>query len=359
MIGDGLTLARYRRLESRTASFENPTGAKGQAGKTASILGPGRKGSAWRPLAPGKSLTLLDTEGPGQIRHIWMTLPHFPFNLRGCVLRAWWDGNPNPSVECPVGDFFGMAHGRVFPFFNAMQAMQEGTGLNAYFPMPFAKHARITITNESDRKTDMVFYYIDYTLGDPVDDDTLRFHAAFRRENPTTLTKDFQILPKRHGRGRFLGCTVGARVLAKDWWGEGEFKVYLDGDEEFPTIAGTGTEDYLCSAWGLGQHWALYGGAPFVASSKDSYKLVSFYRFHVPDPVYFHKDIRVEAQQIGLGFYPHGRDLAERQDDWSAAAFWYQDGNEPLAPMPDYAARVADLEPVEGEPVAARPGWTG
>ena len=354
---NGIDLARLSDIETRCASFENPRGERGAGGTAASNLGPGRKGSPWKSLEPGEEVELCVAEGSGQIRHIWLTCTLDPQRLRGLVLRAWWDGMQNPSVECPVGDFFGCAHGRTPHFVNAMQSMQEGAGLNAYFPMPFSNGCRITLTNESPEPTEMVFYYVDYTLGDTVTPDMGRFHTAFRRENPTTLKRDFQILPPRHGRGRFLGSTIGARILDPEWWGEGEFKAYLDGDTTLPTICGTGVEDYACSAWGIGQHFALYAGCPFIASVPPRYNLVSFYRFHVVDPLYFHTDIRVEMQQMGLGFDENGEGiLAERQDDWSAAAFWYQDGNEPLAPMPNYEARVAGLDLVEGEPEFKREG---
>ena len=228
MLGD---LTRYQKIESRSASFENPTGERGKAGAAASYLGPTRKGAAWKGIAAGETVVLADIDGPGMIRHIWMTLDLNHTILRGCVIRAYWDGSDQPSVECPVGDFFGIAHGRTNHFFNVLQAMQEGSGLNCYFQMPFARGARLTFSNETDQHLGSLYYSVDYTIGDPVDDDTLRFHSSFRRENPTTMKQDFVIMPQRHGRGRFLGCGIGVRTRSPQRWGGGEDKGYLDGKQ--------------------------------------------------------------------------------------------------------------------------------
>ena len=345
-------IARFQNIESRSASFENPKGEKGKAGTAASHLGPTRKGAPNKLLEAGETVVMADIDGPGMIRHIWMTTHLSPQVLRGAVLRMYWDGSDKPAVECPIGDFFGIAHGRTNHFCNALQAMQDSTGLNCYFQMPFADGAKITITNEQPCEMHGFYYSVDYTIGDAVDDDTLRFHCAFRRENPTTMTKDFVILPERHGKGRFLGCVIGVRTRSPQWWGEGEFKVYLDGDKDLPTICGTGTEDYLGAAWGVGEHFALYAGCPYIAYREDMrwQLLTSFYRFHLADPIFFHKDIRVDMQQIGGGWLPEGGvNLYERSDDWSAAAFWYQNPGEELPPMPTYDERVADIELMEFE----------
>jgi hypothetical protein len=203
-----------------------------------------------------------------------------------------------------------------------------------------------------------LYYSVDYTAGDQVDDSMGRFHACFRRENPTQMTRDFTILPQRHGKGRFLGCVVGVRTLSPQWWGEGEFKVYLDGDQEWPTIIGTGTEDYLGSAWGVGEHFALYSGCPYVATFSNWQRFNSFYRFHIPDPIYFNQDIRIEMQQIGAGARPDGTGgLYERADDWSAASFWYQTLGEPLPQIPSFKERIANLEILDGETGYQRVKW--
>lgn len=344
MLGD---VTRYQNIESRSASFENPRGERGNGGSAASYLGPTRKGFPAKAIQAGEEVVLAEVDGPGMIRHIWMTLDLNPTILRGCVIRAYWDGADQPAVECPVGDFFGIAHGRTNHFFNALQAMQEGSGLNCYFQMPFAKGAKLTFTNESSQTCGSLYYSVDYTIGDVIEGDTLYFHSCFVRENPTEMKRDFVFLPQRHGRGRFLGCVIGVRTKSPQWWGEGEFKVYLDGDTDLPTICGTGTEDYLGSAWGVGKHFALYAGCPYIAFDANSrwQSLISFYRFHVADPIFFSKDIRVEMQQIGGGFIPEGSiNLYERSDDWSAASFWYQDLGEPLPPMPSCEDRIRDIQ---------------
>lgn len=339
-------ITKFLNIESRSASFENPKGEKGKAGSAASWLGPTRKGAPWKGIEVGETVVLADIEEPGMIRHIWMTLQLTPKILRGAVIRAYWDGSDQPAVECPIGDFFGIAHGRTNHFYNALQAMQEGSGLNCYFQMPFAKGAKITLSNECDQRIDSLYYSVDYTVGDKIDEDTLYFHCAFRRENPTQITRDFVFLPTRHGKGRFIGCVIGVRTKSPQWWGEGEFKVYLDGDTDLPTICGTGTEDYIGSAWGVGEHFALYAGCPYIAFDEQArwQSLISFYRFHIVDPIFFHQDIRVEMQQIGGGWIPEGGiNIYERSDDWSAASFWYQIPGEALPPMPPYAVRVADI----------------
>ncbi len=215
-------MTRFENIESRSASFENPKGEKGKGGASASHLGPGRKGSPARGVGAGEEVVLAQVDGPGMLRHIWITGTILtPNALRGMVLRAYWDHSEKPAMECPLGDFFGIAHGRTNHFVNALQAMLEGTGLNCYFQMPFATGAKITLTNEQDTPVEALFYTVDYTIGDKIGPDTLRFHASFRRENPTQIKKDFVILPKRRGRGRFLGCVIGVRTRSPQWWGEG------------------------------------------------------------------------------------------------------------------------------------------
>lgn len=350
MYADWMNFAKFTSLESRSASFENPTGNRSSGGKAASPLGPGRKGAAWKRVESGEQVVLADISGPGMIRHIWMTQQNTPEILRGVMIRIYWDGEKYPSVECPIGDFFGIAHGRTNHFSNLLQSMPEGSGMNVYFPMPFSKGAKIVYCNELNEPVPYFYYSVDYTLGDSVDETMGRFHCSFRRENPTERRKDFAILPHRNGMGRFLGCVVGIRPIGPQWWGEGEFKVYLDGDNDWPTIVGTGTEDYIGSAWGLGQHTTLYSGSPLVVVSGGWQRLISFYRFHIADPIFFHQDIRVEMQQIGAGIRPDGTNgLFERCDDWSAAAFWYQNLGEPLPPAVPLQERIADLEPLEGE----------
>jgi len=321
-------------LVSRSISFENPTGAPGEGGKAASNLGPGRKGAPMRPIKPGQSVQLCDIEGPGTIRHIWLTTAREPVVQRACVIRAFWDAQEHPSIECPIGDLFGFAHGKIMPYRSAAHSVGETGGRNIWLPMPFTRRAKMTFTNESE-KTVPLFYQIDYTLGDKHPAGVGRLHVLFRRENPTTEKADFELLPKRNQKGRYVGAVIGIRNLhPEQWWGEGEVKVYMDGDREFPTICGTGSEDYVGLAWGIQQTPFLYNGC-----SLNQRDFVSMYRWHLPDPVAWQREARITIQQIAW----KGR-LAETTDDWSTATFWYEPvPSEALPAMPDVKARTADI----------------
>lgn len=321
-------------LVSRSISFENPAGAPGEGGKAASNLGQGRKGAPARGIKPGETVPLCDIQGPGTIRHIWITTAREPAVLRSLVLRAWWDGQEHPSIECPLGDFFGFAHGKVMPYQSAVHSVGPSAGMNVWLPMPFGKRAKFTFTNEGTKEVPL-FYQLTYTLGDKHPADVGRLHVLFRRENPTTEKKDFELLPLRRNKGRYLGVVIGIRNLhPQQWWGEGEIKVYMDGDKEFPTIVGTGSEDYVGLSWGVQQVTYLYNGC-----SLDQKHFVSMYRWHLPDPIAWQKEARITIQQIA---YKNG--LAETQDDWSTATFWYEPTpSAPLPTFPDVKARAANL----------------
>ncbi len=218
-------------MQTRSISFENPTGAPGEGGKTASRLGVGRKGHAARGIPAGKTVEIANIAGPGMIRHIWMTTHTPPVVMRSLVVRMYWEGQTYPSVECPYADFFGSSHGHVVPYQSAVHSVSEKGGMNIWLPMPFTKQARITISN--DGKSNVGLYYqIDYTIGDKLAEDTGRLHTLFRRENPTTEKKDFELLPLREGKGRFIGSLIGIRNLHDHWWGEGEVKMYHDDDKD-------------------------------------------------------------------------------------------------------------------------------
>lgn len=338
-------------LDSRSVSFENPTGGRGAGGRAASPLGRGRKGAPARFIAPGETTTLCDIEGPGIIRHIWMTTSYSPEVLRGVVLRGYWEGQSHPSIECPLGDFFGFAHGLTPPFESEVHSVGEKNGLNIWLPMPFTQRARFVLSNELPYQIPL-FYQIDYTLGDALTAGVGRLHASFRRENPTTLRSDFALLPRRQGApGRFIGAVIGVRPLDPHWWGEGEAKIYLDGDEEFATIVGTGSEDYACISFCIQQTPFRYHGVSW-REKEDTIDTgrVSMYRWHIVDPIYWQREIRVEIQQIGLvgsgvqSLEEYQAKFRERADDWSAAAFWYEAApGAPLPPLAGLAERIADL----------------
>jgi hypothetical protein len=321
-------------LQSRSISFENPTGAPGAGGQASSNLGVGRKGSPSRSIKPGETVQLCDIEGPGTIRHIWMTTRATPVNLRSMVIRGYWEGQEHPSIECPVGDLFGSSHGKVMPYHSAVHSVGETGGMNLWLPMPFKKRAFFTLTNEGE-ESHPLFYQIDYTIGDQLPSDVGRMHVLFRRENPTTEKEDFELLPQRSAKGRFIGSLIGIRNLHPDqWWGEGEIKVYMDGDEEFPTICGTGSEDYVGLAWGIQQTPFFYNGC-----SLNQNNFITMYRWHLPDPIAWEKECRITIQQIA---WKNGR--AETTDDWSCATFWYEPvPSAPLPALPDQEARTANL----------------
>ena len=354
-------------VETRWASGENPTGEKGKAGQANA----GRKGAPTVAIPAGQSRVLAEARGTsGTVRRIWMTFPdRSPRMLRSLRIDIYWDGAKRPAVSAPVGDFFGLGLGQMVPFQSAFFSNPEGRSFNCVIPMPFKTGMKIVMTNESAANLDELFYDVDYTLGDRHGANVLYLHAHYRRENPTKLKQDYELLPLVAGRGRYLGTNIGVIVNQKTyfntWWGEGEVKIYLDGDREFPTLSGTGAEDYIGTAWGQGQFAHLYQGSP-VADEKNM--RWCFYRYHVPDPVYFYKDIRVTIQQIGY-LAPHSREPIvkenrklyragpglvemdtskdgkfERTDDYSSCTYFYLDRPENnLPPLDPVAKRVEGL----------------
>jgi hypothetical protein len=359
-------------LDCRSVSFENPSGARG-AGGTAHG---GRKGAPLRRVAAGERVVLADLEGPGTLRHWWMALlPGPPEALRALGLEVFYDGAREPSVAVPCLDFFASPHGRPVAFDSALVSVHEGRGFNAYFPMPFRRHVRVELVNASAREIPL-YYQIDYTLERRLPDDVGYLHASFRRENPTRLREDFTIAAGLRGPGRFLGCSVGVRVLDPGaWYGEGEVKIWRDGDGERPTWCGTGLEDYVGSAWGMGPHAAHHAGAPLVVrdpAGGANPAFVGFYRWHLADPIVFASELRVAIQQIGFAAFGDGQQaeferyartnpaagagwihrprpgvlaygIAERVDDYCATAFVYCREPQPVA-RPERRDALADVE---------------
>jgi hypothetical protein len=355
------------KIETRWASPENPRAEKGRAG---TVRG-GRKGAPTIAIKAGESAVLAEASGTsGTVRRIWMTIAdRSPKMLRSLRLDIYWDGAATPAVSAPVGDFFGVGLGEMAAFESALFANPEGRSFNCFVPMPFRTGMKIVMTNESPSDVPEVFYDVDFTVGDSHGAETLYFHAFFNRESATELQRDYELLPRVEGRGRFLGVNVGVITntarYAHAWWGEGEVKIYLDGDRDLPTIAGTGTEDYIGTAWGQGKFSHRTAGCPVADGERNRW---CFYRYHVDDPVYFYRDVRVTMQQIGyLGEYVRqalvekkqpiyeagpGRvemDLAkdgkfERSDDWSSCAYFYLDrAGAKLAPLMPVARRIEGL----------------
>lgn len=293
-------------------------------------------------LAPGERVQLVALDGPGMIRHIRLITDDTAQARRGLVIRAWWDDQAHPSVETPVGDFFGFAHGRSRAFSTCLHAVGDAGMLDSWVPMPFARNALLTLENESAAPAQFRFS-VDATRGDALPADFGVLHAHFRREAPTTPRCDFEFMPLREGRGRFLGTVFGVLPLEQHWWGEGEAKFYLDGDGEWPTLVGTGAEDYVGLAWNVQQTTFAVHGASMVLRSSAQHMAgpVSMYRWHVHDPIIWHRSIRASIQQIGVNimgdheltsFSGYLDCLFERRDDWSCCSFWYEPV--PSAPLP-------------------------
>lgn len=279
--------------ESRLSSFENLNGTKGQGGKTNKT----GKGRAFEFMKAGETKTLLNIRGEGIIQRIWMTIDQNPVKLRSLRLQIFWDQSEKPAVDVPMGDFFGYNLGKKVAFENIFFSSGEGRSFNCFIPMPFKKGARVLLVNEGSELVKL-FYDIDFVY-QKTSAAALYFHAYWTRQMSSAVGDDFLVLPRLTGKGRFLGMTVGVNTdssYRNSWWGEGEVKMYMDGDKELPTIVGTGTEDYIGSAWGLGTFTNMYQGCT-VAS--DSLRQFNFYRWHVPDAIYFSKDIKVVLQQIG------------------------------------------------------------
>ncbi|HEX3627912.1 MAG TPA: glycoside hydrolase family 172 protein, partial [Verrucomicrobiae bacterium] len=361
-------------LQSRWFTAENPKGLKGQGGQARF----GRKGAPAIGVAAGKTLVMADIQGSGTIHRIWGTLWHFtPEALPGMKIEMYWDGAKTPAVQAPLGDFFCESLGHMVPLQNACFYSPEGRSFNCLIPMPFRRSAKIVLVNESGADNG-IYYEVDATEGDKHDRSMLYFHSYWQRENPTTLRQDMTILPRVEGKGRFLGCNVGARLnhsTTNFWWGEGEVKVYLDGDTQFPTLCGTGTEDYIGDGYGQNVFCAPFSGDQYIAPAKDAYE---FYRLHIPDPIWFHKDIRVTIQNMGgpgykamladmdkdpslkfmkagdgteyytraeLEAHPKRSNVMERSDDYCATAYWFMNTPESeLPPLAPVAERLKDLQ---------------
>lgn len=376
--------------QTRWYSFENPTGAKGAAAPENRTA----KGHAFDAVSAGQTVTLADIKGSGEIRRMWFTVnERDPQMLRSLRFEIFWDGADRPAVSVPFGDFFGAILGKTVAFENEFFCNPEGRSFNCIIPMPFKTGAKLTLTNDSTRLLEKLFYDIDVLQTPKPDPDALYFHATWRRDPLTKIAQDFELLPRITGKGRFLGVHVGliGRPENVGWFGEGEVKMYIDGDADLPTIAGTGTEDYIGTGWGQGKFQMRYQGCLVAENQSAEF---AFYRYHVPDPVYFYKDIRVTLQQMGgapkkqvvellkkgVEIKPVSIDtdgnfikLLEsdppidllrhdspddawvnmyRRDDVCATAFFYLDApTNGLSELPDVAARTAGLP----EKPAAKP----
>ncbi|HRP56597.1 glycoside hydrolase family 172 protein [Agriterribacter sp.] len=343
-------LFRLSDAKTRSISPENFTGEKGKGGmadpaakdrrntanahNAARDLGQGWKVNPYIIINAGETTTIAEMEGPGAIQHIWMT----PTGVwRNSILRIYWDDEKEASVECPVGDFFGMGWGEYAPLKSLAVCVNPGSAFNCYWAMPFRKKCKITMENINTEN--MVLYYqIDYTLTE-VPEDAGYFHAQFRRAN-TNTTSDYTIVNGIKGKGQYVGVYMAWGVNNNGWWGEGEIKFFMDGDTKFPTICGTGTEDYFCGSYNFENKvkreyevfTTPYSGLSQVIKPDGLYKSqqrFGLYRWHIMDPIRFEKDLKVTIQD--LGWRSGGRYLPQRSDI-ASVAFWYQ--REPHAHFP-------------------------
>lgn len=340
-------LARLSNAQSRSISPENFTGEKGKGGMAtegtgadcARDLGRGWKISPSIAIEAGETFTLADISGSGAIQQIWMTPTG---NWRYSILRIYWDDQEEPSVECPLGDFFCMGWGQYAPLSSLAVCVNPGSAFNCYWEMPFRKRARITVTNIADESM-RLYYQINYTVTD-VPDDLAYFHAQFRRTNPLPYKDVYTILDGVQGRGHFVGVYMAWGVNNAGWWGEGEIKFYIDGDDEWPTICGTGTEDYFCGSYNFEnkatkeyeEFTTPYAGLHQVIRPDGVYRSqqrFGMYRWHITDPVRFEQDLRITIQALG---WRSGRRYLPLQDDIASVAFWYQTlPAQPFPSLPD------------------------
>ena len=362
-------LAQVSDAESRSISGENRNGARNGGGRefppiddsgapsgSARDLGQGWKTHPYDIVEPGEVFVMADIDGPGCINHIWMTPTG---RYRSSILRVYYDDQEHPSVECPIGDFFASAY-TSFKEFAQIDSLavcvNPGNAFNCYWPMPFKKRLRMTLENRDEEKM-VLFYQIDYAL-QKVPDNCAYFCAQFRRSNPLPYGEVYTIVEGIEGQGHYAGTYMAWQQNNNKWWGEGEIKFYMDGDTDpalsdgkkvagstgFPTICGTGTEDYFCGSYNYEnkktkqyqEYSTAYAGVPHIVRPDGLYSAnlrFSMYRWHITDPIHFKQDLSVTIQ--ALGWRKGGRYLPLK-DDIASVAYWYQ--VLPTAPFPELAS---------------------
>ena len=341
-------LSLLSNAQTRSISAENFTGEKGKGGmatsgtgeKAAHGLGRGWKVSPSIHIQPLKTVTLANIDGPGVIQHIWLTC--HPSMWRKLVIRFYWDKEETPSIEVPLGDFFCNGWCERSSVSSIPIAVNTAGGFNSYWQMPFRKHARITIENLVEEELRGFYYQITYALTD-VPEDAAYLHAQWRRSNPLPYKTDHTLLEGVKGQGHYVGTYIAWGSNNKGWWGEGEMKFFMDGDDTYPTICGTGTEDYFGGAWSFEEPQGTYKAfsTPYlgfhqVINPHDAYnsqQRFGMYRWHIMEPIRFQEDLRVTIQALG---WRHNGTYLPLQDDLASTAFWYQ--SEPHAPFPQLPA---------------------
>ncbi|MGD0479230.1 MAG: glycoside hydrolase family 172 protein [Terracidiphilus sp.] len=333
-------LSRLRNYKNRRSSSWDRTGGNAD----------------WLRVDQGTAATVLDVTGAGVVTHVWFTINSpDPMHLKNLVLRAWWDGESSPSIEVPIGDFFGLGLGEYFVYQSALTAVAPIKALNAYFTMPFSSAARITVTNEGNMPTYNLYFAVDYVLLRSLPHGLGRFHAQYRQAAPCRAIqsggknldgrKNYVFL-EATGTGHFLGVMQSVVQNENGWFGEGDDMMFIDGDA-LPTINGTGTEDYFNGAWGYGGQPYSYEhvGTPYIVNPEHIGGRYCQYRWHLESPVAFEKSIKVTIE--------HGT-ANDRSDDFYSTAFWYQaEPHAPFPPLPAPPERVPKVISVEGPNAAA------
>ena len=317
-------------------------------------LGKDGSGLGWKVspsirIEPGETRVLADIMGMGAIQHFWITSANLKW--RDLILRVYWDDQEHPSIEAPLGDFFCSGWNQFAQVSSLAVCVNPGRAFNCYWEMPFRKRARVTIENRDPDNFGIIYWQITYTETE-VPEDAAYFHARFRRSNPLPFGEDYLILDGVEGLGQYVGTYMAWGVNNSGWWGEGEIKFFLDGDGAFPTICGTGTEDYFCGAYNFDggvvddsmdsryrEFTGPYSGLPQVLRPDGIYRSqqrFGMYRWHLTDPIRFERDIRVTIQAIGWRTGTKDRRYLPLQDDIASVAFWYQTlPTAPFAPLPD------------------------
>jgi hypothetical protein len=305
-----------------------------------------------RPIEPGDTLVLADLEGPGIVNHLWFTINavdgQYPASL---VLRVYYDDREQPGVEAPLGDFFGIGHGLVKAYQCAVyEISSDGRAYNSFWKMPFARRFRMTVTNESDRRVNSFYSYVDWLRVPALPKDTAYFHAQYRQEKPCVSGKNYLLL-ETEGRGHYVGTVLSVHHAEEGWFGEGDDFFFIDGEQE-PSLKGTGSEDYFCDAWGFREFQQMRHGVTQWEWGADGRGTA--YRWHTDDPIHFEKSLRVEIEHKGSRHDPQtGKaftGFAERADDFASVAFWYQTG-EPtrFADWPPLSERIKPVTTLEAE----------
>jgi hypothetical protein len=326
-------LPNFKNFKAARFSSYDPTGGNAD----------GR--SDW-PIKPGETRTIAQTQGAGAVVHLWFTIASRDTNhLKNLILRMYWDGESAPSVESPIGDFFGLGHARYYQFWSTPIQIGVDKGLNCFWRMPFTNGARVTVFNDGPLPVDAFYYYIDYQKQDSPAAGCARFHAQYRQTYPCPKGANYVILDAI-GRGHYVGCNLSIHNRAGGWWGEGDDMIYVDGEEQ-PSLHGTGSEDYFCGAWCYGETFSRpfsgpYFGNPLNEGSHSQNALWNVYRYHIEDPIPFSKSIRVTIE--------HGH-KNNRSDDFTSVAYWYQsEPHVPFPPMPKIAERLPTKATIFVEP---------